>query len=72
MSFSLAQGSQSCGIGLNLFSRRISLEHRAGARARIRAAVGNAAAEMSGISSRYQSTEGVGNLKHPPEGEHPQ
>lgn len=33
--------------------------------------MGNAAAEMSGISSRYQSTEGVGNLKHPPEGEHP-
>lgn len=41
------------------------------AQARIRAAVGNAAAEMSGISSRYQSRQGVGNLKHCPEGKHP-
>ena len=42
-------------MGLKLFDRRISSEHRAGAQAGIRAAAGHAAAEMSGISSKYQN-----------------
>jgi len=44
-------------LGLKLLRRRIGLDHRVGAEARIRASVGNAAAEMSGMSE-----DGVGNL----------